>query len=68
MPPDSYSATGPYHDARDNRLKAWHVDSQEQEAKRQHPQTENRKQRQKTASDEHAGNRDPKLPKASVQE
>ena len=68
MSPDRDPAASAYQDSGDNRSKAWNINSQQKKAERQHPEAENRKYGQKTANDEHAGNRDPEFSKASLQE
>jgi hypothetical protein len=66
--PDRDPAAGAYQGPGDNGLKAWNINSQQKKAERQHPEAENREYGQETANDEHAGNRDPELSKASLQE
>lgn len=67
MSPDIYPPTGAYQHPRDKRLEARNVHGQQKEAKRQHPEPEDREDGKETANDEHARDRDPKLAKAPAQ-
>jgi hypothetical protein len=68
MSPDIQPSARAYHDTGDGWPKARDVDRQQQDADRQHPESEDREDGQETANDQRAGDWNPELAEPPAQE